>query len=699
MGRLFVSRRMKRSAVLLCVALLAVLGPARATAQEKSVQELVAAFEEAKKEDPAARSAALNAIAARAEDDALDYLLRRLDLETAAGERASFIGAIGRCPNPRSQAVLRAIVGDPTKSYNDRWYAVNGLDEKISENLEFLASGIKKSEFAQIVSAALTKLARSTGAGARDAIREAYRSGDDARKAQVLNACAGVLKPDAVYLEMVAPNLTPQSEPVLRQAALRFLSAARDARFFDAIRALTAKETNAIRLAEWIRLAAPYDSVEALLLVLPYVSGDPDDQVTQAFEEMAVAMQSAAVREWFRKYGPGHPQRLVRLGAAKNFLKKPATEDLPAALLLAKDSDAEVQREALLLMASFDDDESAKALRALLGHKDPTVAARALRSLWRRKGGAEAMLLPTLEIAAKSRSWEMRVVAIELLGAKKAADSRAAFQTNFKHPRRQVREAAYDGTARIGDRAAVTALIDQLPHEKDNPSIQKYLADLLCRLTDFDWGTDAGRWHAWWDKTPPEFPIHDIAKRKKTSAAAAGYGSYYGLTVRSERVAFIVDISGSMTAKMYGETRIDHAKKSLVKVLKTFEPSVAFMLLAFNQGIIPYAPKPLPATKDEIAKAVRWVEALQPSGGTNVFDSLERVLENEEVDAIYLLTDGAPSAGRILDPDEILKEIRLRNQFLRVAIHTIDLSGDQISKNFLKRLAEQNGGEFVNPLK
>jgi len=55
------------------------------------------------------------------------------------------------------------------------------------------------------------------------------------------------------------------------------------------------------------------------------------------------------------------------------------------------------------------------------------------------------------------------------------------------------------------------------------------------------------------------------------------------------------------------------------------------------------------------------------------------------------LSDGDPTAGRIIDQDDILREIRRMNRLRQIVIHTISFGASP----FLKRLAEQNGGQYV----
>ena len=65
-----------------------------------------------------------------------------------------------------------------------------------------------------------------------------------------------------------------------------------------------------------------------------------------------------------------------------------------------------------------------------------------------------------------------------------------------------------------------------------------------------------------------------------------------------------------------------------------------------------------------------------------------------KLDTVFFLSDGRPSTGRLVDTREILKEVARINQAYRVVFHTIAIGDFQ--KNFLRDLATQNGGVFVD---
>ena len=114
-------------------------------------------------------------------------------------------------------------------------------------------------------------------------------------------------------------------------------------------------------------------------------------------------------------------------------------------------------------------------------------------------------------------------------------------------------------------------------------------------------------------------------------------------------------------------------------------------------NVIPFASTPEPwkkgaerASKRSKGKAKEFVEGLSARGGTNIHDALMLALDDARIDTIWLLTDGEPTEGEVVDPEELLREVRLRNAARRVAIHTLAVG---LKSAFLERLAAENGGK------
>lgn len=219
-----------------------------------------------------------------------------------------------------------------------------------------------------------------------------------------------------------------------------------------------------------------------------------------------------------------------------------------------------------------------------------------------------------------------------------------------------------------------------------------FLCDALVELTGVDQGDDAQAWQRWWNVVAADFVVASDrpsrpAPRPKTSTA------YWGIPIRGQNLAFVVDLSGSMTAKLDGKTRLDVAKARLIEVLRGLGREHRFAVVAFGTDLDPFADGLSVATQENVEKAIKWVDRLRVRGATNIYDSLEFALAIPEVESVFLLTDGAPSTGKLVDMGEIRLAIRLQNAEQYVRVNTIQIGGGGREQAFLRGLAADNHGE------
>lgn len=81
-----------------------------------------------------------------------------------------------------------------------------------------------------------------------------------------------------------------------------------------------------------------------------------------------------------------------------------------------------------------------------------------------------------------------------------------------------------------------------------------------------------------------------------------------------------------------------------------------------------------------------------PEGASNLHDALDAALRDGNVDTIFALSDGAPTAGKLLDADDILRAVRRLNRFRRIAIHADAFGRDSA---LLRDLANENRGTYA----
>src|SRR5205823_5112817 len=151
-------------------------------------------------------------------------------------------------------------------------------------------------------------------------------------------------------------------------------------------------------------------------------------------------------------------------------------------------------------------------------------------------------------------------------------------------------------------------------------------------------------------------------------------------------MVFVLDTSGSMRGK-----RMTQARAALKYCVKNLGPKDRFALINFSTAVNKYHDGLLPASPEEIAKALQWVDKLQASGGTAINEALQTALAMRTDDAsrpytIVFFTDGQPTVGEI-NPDLILKNVMQKNT-ASTRIFTFGV-GDDLNATLLDQLAEQ----------
>lgn len=171
--------------------------------------------------------------------------------------------------------------------------------------------------------------------------------------------------------------------------------------------------------------------------------------------------------------------------------------------------------------------------------------------------------------------------------------------------------------------------------------------------------------------------------------------AYMGVPIYSDRVAFVLDSSGSMRSllpEQRSETRATKAVKEMVQMLPRLPITARFNVIFFGSEVS-YLYDGLVDLEEESLEAARqFVQGNLFDGGTNLFGGLEMGLYDPEVEEVLLLTDGEPSMGEIVDPVRILARVARWNRWRNARISTISFGAPPRARAFLYRLAMENSG-------
>jgi hypothetical protein len=272
----------------------------------------------------------------------------------------------------------------------------------------------------------------------------------------------------------------------------------------------------------------------------------------------------------------------------------------------------------------------------------------------------------------------------------------------------EVKAEAIEGLRRAHREPGIEPLIEFLGRP-DSGRLRTDATAALRSLTGRSHGPYQEPWKSWWEGAKGAFVMPDRPAESAGAAADKGV-TFYGITTFSDRILFVFDVSGSMeepadpTGRRLEPTKIALARKELNGAIDLLDDGKKFNLVLFSHAVVRYKPGMVVADKMTRDQAKRFASEWEPSGGTNVHDSLEtgfRLAGTSAdgktyaslIDTIFFLTDGTPTAGKVQDPARILEAVREWNKYAHIVIHCVGLGAG--AETFLKMLAEQNGGQFV----
>jgi uncharacterized protein YegL len=340
-----------------------------------------------------------------------------------------------------------------------------------------------------------------------------------------------------------------------------------------------------------------------------------------------------------------------------------------------------------------------------------------------------------LREAAKDPNPEVVVAALDSLAGRSEAEAVEILAAALPDPRWQVRAAAAAGLAESGRAAAVPPLVEALARAEWRTVDD--IHDALVKLTGKSIPAVAGAWEEWWKKEGANFKGPKDPGGGEV-AAGAGSGqpggappsqgsgervSFYGIEAKTDRMLFILDCSGSMNFAgsefVKERKKIDILREEMKKSIAGLPDGAKFNMIVFSSDVRVWHKGP--AVRDaKIAKdAIEWVEKQKVVGSTNMYDALETAFKMMGVgastdksyapvfDTIFFMTDGVPTSGKVTDKNVILGEVRRWNEGRKIRIHVVGMGGkqkggmpgpagrDDIDKDFLQKLADQNGGQCV----
>lgn len=447
---------------------------------------------------------------------------------------------------------------------------------------------------------------------------------------------------------------------------------------------------------------------------------------------------------------PDVARAIVRVLAG--FKTRPPVD---AILTFLKDDKTELVRVTLLrVLADAKYTDVRPAVTACLTEKSWEIRRRALQALL--VGNDPTVADVVLPLCADPEP-AVRCEAIEGLAKLKSPQVVAPAIANLADPVWQVRASSILALTKVRSKDAVEPLVQRVQVEEGRLTVE--LGEALANLSGKEFGPDGAKWKQWWDGAKATFvlPTEQAIEYLRTKHEArtgpgrskfekTGVAEFTGIETKSRSILFVIDQSGSMEALVVEKERFEGGgysdysrmrivKEELKRTLDHLEPYVNFNIIAFATEVNPWKKKLVPATVLNRSAAKDWVERLEAIGGSSkedlamaglmgsasldkgktntygaIMTALNVPLDNKglravqtgpidknyetDIDTIFFLSDGRPTVGVYVETDDILREVKAANELRKIVIHTIAIG--EFQKDFMKRMAEQNGGVFVD---
>lgn len=262
----------------------------------------------------------------------------------------------------------------------------------------------------------------------------------------------------------------------------------------------------------------------------------------------------------------------------------------------------------------------------------------------------------------------------------------------------------------------------------------------LVDLTGFYAGArEPEKWRSWWESVKGTFALAPPRRKQPAKGGTVAQG-FFGIPVTGNRVAFVMDVSGSMEwpyetsvlsrkdPDQRYQSRLQRAKAELLKALSEMPPNSKFTVVFFSSDVRVWKKKLVWANAQNKKAIEAYLEQVKAVGGTALYDGLNKAMQirfekrkeqpyGSVVDEIFLLSDGSPTLGTKTNTDEILDVVRTWNNGAQVRVHAIFIGDEKVDRiyappntvsrlegnmppeEFMRKLAEQNHGRFVEPNK
>ncbi|MBE6370563.1 MAG: VWA domain-containing protein [Lentisphaerae bacterium] len=202
------------------------------------------------------------------------------------------------------------------------------------------------------------------------------------------------------------------------------------------------------------------------------------------------------------------------------------------------------------------------------------------------------------------------------------------------------------------------------------------------------------------DKSNDNIATINLAGKDSGNASGSGTSTGFFGVEASGSVIFLLDVSGSMASSTSdsGMSRLELVKKEVEKTLadrhaQTRKTSDRFRIVCFSSGcsLVPdqNARGYRFSSMEDVAKAIDFVKALSPGGGTEMmraWQAIIPIIKAEGIQSVYFLSDGEPQ-----DCNSASLTAFLKQEVPKLTIHSISMGQHS---ELLKNVSQQHHGQY-----
>ena len=307
----------------------------------------------------------------------------------------------------------------------------------------------------------------------------------------------------------------------------------------------------------------------------------------------------------------------------------------------------------------------------------------------------QSQALDTLVNLLRSDHTKIAMASAEALGRYQRNSAIVALRNQIKRPDYATsyafRFSLLKSIAELRSPEAVQFLSVTLPTLEGQ--LQHQVITFLEKVDKSYFRGDQARFDDW--KTNTWRPILDSTFSAAEPGTAESYraeryakATYYGMPIYAKRLVFVIDRSPSMDELVDGQSRHRRAVLELSQAIEALDPATEFSVVVFSGQTRTWNNQLQEATPVNKRKAIKFAQQYYRMNLTNHYSALRKAFSiDDNLEAIYLISDGEPTTGKITEPREIIYDVTRRNTFRYIAINTVGIALTGAARDFMEQLA------------